>query len=194
MRGHSSLRGAPNSRHNSGFTLVELVISIMLIGILGAVGSSMISDSFTTTRMVDANDASMGQARYALERLAREIREIKYVSGTGTYCINTMTATNLAFYKTSGTLDPTCSTNTITIAILNSGSNLTLQYSSPAVTSSLSNQVDTNGFQLLYYQKDGTTAATSGSNIAFVQIKLTVKDSTSGQSISQRTRVALRNA
>ena len=174
-----------------GFTLVELVISIVLIGILAAVGAEMIADSFTTTRMVNAENSSTAQARYALERLAREIREVKYDSSGGNYCITTKTATNLVFYKTSGAYSSACATNVVTVTINDSGANLTLGYSSPAATSTLASQVST--FALTYLQSDGVTSATSNSNIRFVVIKLTVTDATSGQSTSQRTRVALRN-
>jgi len=179
-----------------GFTLVEMIMSIVLIGILAAVGSNMMSDSFTTTRMVDADTASKQQARYALERLAREIREIKYDTTNSQYCITSLTSsTNLAFNKTSGAYSSTCATNAITVTIDRSGAsspyNLTLQYSTPAVTSTLSNQV--SSFALTYLDAAGTST-TSASNVRFVVITLTVTNATSGQSIAQRMRVALRNS
>jgi prepilin-type N-terminal cleavage/methylation domain-containing protein len=197
MRGHSCLRGSPTSGHSGGFTLIELIFSIALLGILGAVGSSMIVDSFNTTRMVDADNASTGQARYAVERLAREIREVKFVitGGVGNYCINTPATnptSNLVFYKTSGTFNnTTCATNAISTTINLSATNLTLGYSSPAVTTTLSSNV--SSFTLAYYDVAGI-ATVDPSLIRFVVISLTVTDPTSGQSIAQRTRVALRNA
>ena len=172
--------------------MVELVISIVLIGILAAVGAEMIADSFTTTRMVNADSASKGQARYALERLAREIREIKYDSSGANYCITTKTATKLVFYKTSGTYNSTCATNAVTVTINYSNPNLTLQYSSPAAPSTLLSS-QASSFTLAYLQSDGVTSTTSNSYIRFVVITLTVTDATSGQSVVQRTRVALRN-
>lgn len=184
---------APFVQRSSGFTLVELVISIVLIGILAAVGSNMISDSFTTTRMVNSGNASAGQARYALERLAREIREVKYAGSgaSGSYCI-TMAGTNLVFKKPiSGSTNVTdCNTEVITVTINYSNPNLTLGYSSPAVTSTLTNQA--TSFGLSYFDVAGNAPNTS--TIRFVVISLTVTDATSGQSVSQRTRVALRNA
>jgi prepilin-type N-terminal cleavage/methylation domain-containing protein len=202
MRGHSSLRGNPYSRHNGGFTLVELVISILLVGMLAAVGSSMIVDSFSTTRMVNADTASAAQARYALERLAREIREVKYCTGSSCpgavsgYCLDTWTASQLIF-KTRTAIANTGSTNRTSCTT--EVSTVTITYSSPNLTlggANLATQVDTTAatpFRFDYYQIDGTTTATTTDNIKFVRITLTVKDSTSGQSIVQRTSVALRN-
>ena len=202
MRGHSRLRGSRAGRHSCGFTLIELIFSIALLGILGAVGSSMIVDSFNTTRMVDADNASTGQARYAVERLAREIREVKFVvtGGVGNYCINTPATnptSNLVFYKTSGTFsNTTCATNAISTTINLSATNLTLGYSSPAVTTTLSSNV--SSFTLAYYDLAGNLLAlpVDTSAIRFVVITLTMADPNGGSNsgISQRTRVALRNA
>ena len=190
MFGDSSLRGNPYGRHCGGFTLVELIISIVLLGILATVGSSMIVDSFTTTRIVNADNASVGQARYALERLAREIREIKYVGSgtTGNYSITTPSPLNpsstLVFTKSVSGAD-------VTVTITRSGANLTLGYSSPALTSTLSNLV--SSFTLTFLPVSGTTTPDTRT-IRFVVIELSVTDPPTGQSILQRTRVALRNA
>ncbi len=208
MRGQASLlRHTLSRRHNSGFTLVELIISIVLIGMLAAVGSSMIVDSFTTTRMVNASTASAGQARYAMERLAREIREIKSNS-TNQYCIDAITwagSNSLEFRKMSAAslANPSstdCNTEVTRVSITG-GSSLTFGHSPDATsaftTSTLASNVTANPDSvplLTYFQINGTTQATSASDIRFVVITLTVTDPTSGQSISQRTRVALRNA
>lgn len=182
------MRHQSSRRNSSGFTLIELIISIVLVGLLAVVGSSMIADSFGTSRMVNANNASTAQARYALERLVREIREVKFDSTGSQYCINTMTGNKLVFYKTSGTYDSTCATNAVATTITQSGANLTLN------GAILSDQVVTSGLAFAYYQNDGVTASgTTAANVRFIQITLPLRDSASGQSISQRTRVALRN-
>lgn len=171
-------------RRQRGFTLIELIITTVLLGLLGAVGTSMISDSFDTTRMVDASQVSAAQARYAFERLEREIRETQYTGGA--YTISTMTATRLVFTRNDG----------VTVTIDKTGSNLTLGYSSPATTSTLTDQA--SALTLNYYSIDpGTGAATSGataSNVRLVEIALSLQDKASGQTLSQRTRVGLRNA
>lgn len=163
-----------------GFTLVELIITIVLIGILSAVGSNMISDGFRTTQIVNSSQGSAGQARYAIERIAREIRETKYDLSTKIYAINTSSATKLVFTKSDD----------VTVTINNSGSNLTLGYSLPATTATLSNQV--SSFNVVYYDISNIVT-NSNSAIRFVEINLTLLDPTSGQIIAQRTRVALRN-
>lgn len=193
MLGCPSLRSNPYSRYGNGFTLVELIISIVLLGLLAAVGSSMIVDTFTTTRMVDADNASTGQARYALERLAREIREVKYDSTNSIYLMTPDSVKpyqKITFTKTVGGQEITVTIDGATTP------NLALGYSDGA-TATLSNQV--SNFVLAYFDVSGTQITLPNSNfrslIRFVTITLEVTDTTnSGQSISQRTRVALRNA
>lgn len=176
-----------SSRNQRGFTLVELIMTIVIMGILAAVGSSMISDTFTTARMVNASQSSADEARYALERLAREIREVKYV--TGAYSIgSTMSpaATNMVFTRNINGTD-------VTVTINKSGTNLTLGYSSPAVSSTLSTQViGANDFALRFLTI-ANADTTLASDVRFVVISLKVTDATSGQVTTQQTRVALRN-
>ncbi len=197
MRGQAaSLRNTPTRRHSSGFTLVELIISIVLIGMLAAVGSSMIADSFTTTRMVNAGTASAGQARYALERLAREIREVKYASSQTTPCSGTITdqycITTPSTLPATLTILPSGTPPSLifinsadaTVTITATGTTLTLN------GSNLCNNV--TSLVLSFSAIDGSTPTPS--TIRFVVITLTVTDPASGQSTAQRTRVALRNS
>ena len=72
----------PRSRQR-GFTLMEIIISVVLLGILGVVGTTMISSSFYTTRVMSTGHLAYSAARYALERMAREIREVQYNTETG---------------------------------------------------------------------------------------------------------------
>ena len=180
------MRGAATTLRQHGFTLVELVITIVVLGILAAVGSSMISDTFTTARIVNSSQASADQARYATERLAREIREVQF-SGNAYAISSTMSpaASTMAFTRTISDLGVTA-----TVTVARSGTNLTLGYSSPATTSTLA--TDVTAFTLDFLALDNTPT-TLASAVRFVVIKITVTDTTSGQAITQQTRVALRN-
>lgn len=169
---------------NGGFTLVEIVISIVLLGILAAVGSTMISDSTTVANVTNLNQTSLSQSRYAVERLVREIREVRLVGNA--YDISDKTVISLRFFKSDG----------VEVSIAQSGSNLSLGY--PPVSSSfLTNEVEVvsgvPSFSLSYLDIDGTTTA-NNTDVRFVQIALTTKNLATGVTSAQRTRVALRNA
>lgn len=208
-------------RNDNGFTLVELVITMVLLGILASVGSNMLSDSFTTTRMVNADVASNTQARYAMERLAREIREIKFDADNANHCISSLASGNtLSFRKnTSGaTYNSNCGSNDYSVTVSRTGLGapyaLTLAYAYAAhppadVSALLSNQLvnnagsptpplltylDSNGCSTtLVNSSIGTSNCSTRGGVRFVLITMTVTDPTSGQTTALRTRVALRN-
>lgn len=202
MCNYSSLRSSPGRLHSSGFTLIELIISIVLIGILAVVGSSMIVDSFSTTRMVNADTASAGQARYALERLAREIREVKYASSKTTpitVCSGLITDTPLdsnrycisAPSSLSTPLDILPGGNPLTFV---NGADASVNFTGTDTTLNLNGSPlgsNVRSLSLVFSTVDDTAPTTS--TIRFVVINLTVTDPTSGQPMVQRTRVALRN-
>jgi prepilin-type N-terminal cleavage/methylation domain-containing protein len=188
MTMHGACRPRPRPR---GTTLIELLIVIVLIGILGVYASTVFSNSYTTARMVDSSKSSADQLRYAMERLSRELREIKFVDTATGYSISSTlaaSASNLVFVRTISGTD-------VTVTINKSGSNLTLGYSSPAVTSNIAQQV--TGFTMDFYTINTTTgvvsATASKSNLRFVVLTLTATDALSGQAITERTRVTLRN-
>jgi prepilin-type N-terminal cleavage/methylation domain-containing protein len=193
---------APPQPIARGFTLLELVITIVLLGTLAAVGSSMLSDSFSTTRRVNDSNASKAEARYVLERLAREIREIKYTDG-GNYCVaqiggaSAMDAMRFVFDKRSSaqSLDrQNCAVDSNRVTVNYSAPYLTLAYATPALSATLSDRVATGGFGLRYLQSDGATASSSSATLYFVEISLTLTDATGVQGFPQRMRVALRNS
>lgn len=161
-----------------GFTLIELIMAVVLVGLLAAVGTTMIGDSFDTTYMVNANQASVGRARYALERLEREIREANGVTASS--------ASSFTFTKLN--LDGTTSAP---MTATSGGGDLTLDGVLLIDNDVVANAGGAAVFS--YYDKDGNATADNLS-IHFVQVYLTVRDATSGQSLAQRTRIALRNA
>ncbi|MGA7801365.1 MAG: prepilin-type N-terminal cleavage/methylation domain-containing protein [Gammaproteobacteria bacterium] len=160
-----------------GFTLIELIITLMVVGILAAAGASALTGGAvafnTTTDSID----TLSKLRMAVQRMSREIREIK--RNTGGYAITTMQPSALAFTKADGTQ----------VTIQASGSQASLTYSTVPGTYTLCDQLGSLTFK--YYQADDAKAATSASNVAFISVEL-VLGSGSG-SYAQRTQVALRN-
>ncbi|MHB8453799.1 MAG: prepilin-type N-terminal cleavage/methylation domain-containing protein [Acidiferrobacterales bacterium] len=164
-----------------GFSLIEMVVSIVLLGVLAAAAIPVLTSGINTFQATTASIDSLSKLRYATERMVREIREVRRNPGNpANYDIATMTATTLVFTKTDG--------NTVTITA--SLPNVMLGYAIPAASAVLTDQL--TGLTFNYYQIDDVTAATSTANIAFVQLTLTMT-STGGGSFTQRAQVALRN-
>lgn len=88
-----------------GFTLVELTIGIVLMGILLATGANMLSGSLSLARMSNRAHSHAASARYALERLSRELRGVHYDTASERFDITIATPTHMAFAK-SGVAGP----------------------------------------------------------------------------------------
>jgi len=190
-------------RRQRGFTLVEMIIAVGLIGMLARVATLMWVDGFGLVTTVNDDTNAIADGRILLERLSREIREVKYSSSAGAYCISssiTAPAGQMVFKKTStgAAYNPACGSNDFGVTLSNTSGNrnLLLSYSAaPAVSNAvLTPNVSTlaNSFVIAYLQADGSTAATSASDVRFVRLSLTLLPP-GGQNTVTTTTVALRN-
>ena len=78
---------APQRRRDDGFTLIELMVAMTLFLVLGAV---VLSAVITMSKALDHERVTgdiTAEARVALERMAREIRQADYVLGRSTGCM-----------------------------------------------------------------------------------------------------------
>lgn len=159
-----------------GVTLIEVVVSMVLVGILFVVGANMLSGAFSTSNVVVRETLGVGSARYALERIGRELREAQTVLSNS--------SESFSFVKNNGE----------TFSVSKNGNSVLLGVEGSS--QSLADNV--NAFGLIY--RDINLAITSNpSAIRFVDISLTVipvdsPDATpgSGPAVSLTTRIALR--
>ena len=184
-------------RRQQGFTLIETVISAGLIGLLALTATFFWVDSFSLVQTVNADSAAIADGRALLERLAREIREVKYDNVNGAYCVSTMSATQMVFNKTSGTAVAACGSNDIAVNVqAPSGStNLNLGYAdagasaAPAATRALTSYRSSFGIR---YLDAGYTVTASAVALRFVELTVTLQPP-DVQATQARTVVALRN-
>ncbi|RRQ21997.1 PulJ/GspJ family protein [Thiohalobacter thiocyanaticus] len=173
-------------RRSHGFSLIEMVVTIMILSILGGVTAYTISHG--AQAYLGSRDivTTLSKLRLASERLAREIRSVRRdPAAPAQYDFNGFpTASNLSFDRLEAD-----GVTVTTVSIDGSGNPITLEYDTPGGAHTLTDQVAS--FALAYYQADGVTAATSTSDIAFVEFELVLQDA-NGNSYPQRTRVALR--
>lgn len=193
---------ARRPKGQQGFTLVEVVVSAGLLGFLAVTATYFWVDGFGLVRTVNTDTAAIADGRALLERLAREIREVKYNPTSGAYCVSTMSATQMVFNKTTSTLiaacggaTPTAATNDIAVTIQLPANSTTLNLgyagtlAAPANTRALTGYASSFGMRYLdaSYAVTANTAA-----LRFVELSLTLQPP--GVQASQtRTVVALRN-
>lgn len=64
-------------KHRAGFTLVEMIMVIVIMGAIFALGGMVLGRAFESYKLTrDATDVGW-QGRIALERIARELRDIR---------------------------------------------------------------------------------------------------------------------
>lgn len=138
---HELLSG--RRRAAAGFTLPELVIVMVVVSIAAVTFSSMFIEAVKTYQFIDAEKDMLQDARYAEERIAREIKRVK--DNTSVTAAN---ATNLTFVDRDNA----------TVSFSWSGvSGANLLYTKSGSSQTLARGVDSLAFQ--YWKQDGTAAA-----------------------------------
>lgn len=177
-------KGAPLAQ--AGFTLIEIVITLVLVAIIAGVTGMLILQGSQAFVSGERRSDAANQARVALERMLREIRTIRQAGAIAGPIANP--STSLSFTDLSAT--PITGT-TITYA-RNVAAN-TIERTEgvgppppPAIT--LADGVTT--LQFWHFDKDGVTTTTPA-NIWQIQIDLTITKNGEPQTV--RSRVYPRN-
>ncbi len=170
------------TRRQHGFTLIEMVITILVIGILGATAVYGIQNGVIAFQATSDALDTLGKLRITTERVGRELRDTRRdpLDSSRYEITEPLSASQIRFVKTDGT--------EVTLAI--AGNTLTLEYDTPAGAHTLTDQL--NSFTLRYYGSDGTTVVSSAGTVAFIEVELVLNDGT-GNSLPQQTRIALRS-
>lgn len=171
---------AQTAYRTHGFTLLEIIVVLLALSIVAGLTAPIFSQGLTAARITADNLHSQEKLRYAAERMAREIRQINH-NGVS-YDISSMGISNLVFTNTD--------TPANTVTLDNAGSVVTLSYSVPALSATLTDEVTVLSFA--YYDAAGAVTA-SPTNVAVVEFILTLQNPGSGGNFTQRTRVALRD-
>jgi prepilin-type N-terminal cleavage/methylation domain-containing protein len=167
-------------RRVEGFTLAELIMVIVILGILGAFIGPVVYNALRSYEGIQASTNTNAQVRYAMERIAREMRDIRrQVTDSAALDIPSMTASSMAFVKTDGTQ----------VVLNGAGSIVNLAYT--GITGMLLDGVQPGSFSLGYLEQGGSTVAGSAASISFVQVSMTLTGG--GITMPARLRIDLRN-
>ena len=157
----------------AGFTLVEIVMTMVLVSILAAIAAVIILQGVRGYVGEEARSNVHYQARNAVERMARELRLVRWNQTTASADVTAMTATDFEYTDIQG--------NKMGFR-LNAGA---LQRTQDGATwQTLATGATALNFT--YLQQDRVTAATAAT-LWFVVINLT--DTQGSESLSLRTWV-----
>lgn len=152
----------------TGFTLVEVILTIVILGIIGALVGPILKSGVKSYNLIYSRKAALGQARFAMERMVDEMRLIRSTSD-----ITTWTQSNLQFNIP----------NESAISYSLSGNNLLRKGAILADGVTL--------LQFSYLDSNGNQAGAVG-DIRRIGIEMQVSAGASKGSIKQRTQVFLR--
>jgi len=156
-----------------GFSLIELVIVMLLTAILGLFLATAISNGVDAWYFVMDKNELMTQTPYSLNRIARELRQIKDLKSVYAASSNSITFTD---------------TNSVSITY-NLSSNTVYRNSNVLIDGVTS-------FSLLYYDANGNIIASpvvNPANTNIRRIKVSITTQKGSNSLSMETIVRPRN-
>lgn len=157
-----------NNRNQRGFTLIEIIVTLLLVGITAVLGGMWIVSVVSGYGFAKMNAGTVQKAELAMTRLARELAAIQSVT--------TATGTGITYDRTDQLL------GTVTCSLRQSVEELQLQEGTGATWSPLTDRVNTGGFSLRYCddipssgtQVCGTDWPASGTR-KIIEVTLTLK-------------------
>ena len=160
-----------------GFTLIELIVVMVVLGIVASMGAVVVRDGmlgYLSGRDITSADS---QVRLALERIARELRNVAAPNysniaatscGQSTFTFSDITATPISY----------------TLSTVVQGYSSVLRNGQPLVD-------NVTGLQFYCLQSDGQTYSTMPSAVYYITVSMIV--STANTSATYRTTVKPRS-
>ncbi len=171
-----------NLKKKDGFTIIESIMVIMILGVISAIASKPLLQGYTAYQ-TNKNIINAGwQYRYSLERMARELRSI-----SGATSISTATATTITFLNTSSQTITYTLTGTQIMRKNSAGLNSDQILADGITNASLFDYYDTNGVLM--------TAPVTGVNLLAIRyVKINLNINLNNTNISLSTAVFTRFA
>ncbi|MDP2279420.1 MAG: type II secretion system protein [Nitrospirota bacterium] len=177
-----------------GITLIEMVLGMVLMGIVALVVANALSTGITGFFVVDNRKEALDQARIAMDRMAKEIRNLKSSTDVGA----DSSASQFCF-KAINNLSDNDTTNDDTIISYRYSVNTIIRQDGLAVLGNCpgvaGNTLATNiaaTFSFAYIQANGTVDSTF-SSVTTERIRIIIPSTVSGETVELQTEVWPRN-
>ena len=186
------LRRVRRQGEQAGFTLVELLVVMILLGVIGSIVGSGIVSSMRADRKTRERVAVTGDLTKGVDRMTKQIRVAAPIIDFSSTSLTVETYRNSLRYRYAYAYDASAKTVTETLSTYASASDVTpMSVDTQTLLRNVTNGTATPMFE--YYDRDGATA-TAIDDIARVEISLVETPTGDAQGpISFSTSVFLRN-
>ena len=169
---------APRTPNSSGFTLIEIVITIVLVTILSGLAAVIALQAVKAYSTEQSRSDVHYQSRAAMERMAREIRLMRWNTALAQADVTIMSPTIIRYTDIQG--------NQMGFRL--NVAEVQRTQDNAATWQTLATGVTALTFN--YFQQDGVTPA-AAATLWFVEIMMT--DTQGSETVQMRTRVHPRN-
>ena len=168
-----------------GITLIELVIGMVLIGIVALVVANALSTGITGFFVIDNRKEALDQARIAMDRMAKEMRNLKNSASVTTssatqFCFTMLDGTNNNVLVNYSYVDPDIKRKEAGDVACPPGEGQTLATKIAA------------SFSFAYIQANGTEGSTF-SSVTTKRIRIIIPCTISSETVTLETEVWPRN-
>lgn len=172
--------------NRAGITLIELVIGMVLMGIVALVVANALSTGITGFFVVDNRKEALDQARVAMDRMAKEMRNLRNsasvtASSATQFCFTMLDGTNNNLLVNYSYVDPDIKREEAGACVAGNGQ-------------TLATYITASSFSFAYIQANGTEEnPVQFSSVTTKRIRITAKSTVSGESVQLQTEVWPRN-